>query len=49
METVAEGIETENQSELLRKIGCDIAQGFYFAKPMPEDEYYKFLTRYIQE
>lgn len=38
LETVAEGIETKEQAEALKSMGCDVAQGFYFAKPMkPED------------
>ena len=35
MEVVAEGIETDRQAELLRDLGCDIGQGFLFARPMP--------------
>jgi len=35
LETVAEGIETKEQVLFFREIGCDLAQGFYFAKPMP--------------
>ncbi|MBO4404786.1 MAG: EAL domain-containing protein [Treponema sp.] len=49
MTTVAEGIETKNQSELLRNIGCDIAQGFFYAKPMPTEAYYEFLKRYVKQ
>lgn len=41
--TVAEGVETKIQSDLLRKIGCDIAQGFYYAKPMQEKDFLKVL------
>lgn len=41
--TVAEGVETKNQSELLKNIGCDIVQGFYYAKPMREAEFRKLL------
>ena len=37
--TVAEGIENEMQLEFLRSISCDIGQGYYFAKPMPIEEY----------
>lgn len=39
MKIVAEGIEEEKQVEFLAKNGCDLIQGFYFAKPMPVKEY----------
>ena len=39
METVAEGVETKEQVEFLREIGCDLAQGYYYAKPMPMAEF----------
>jgi len=35
LRTVAEGVETLDQLERLRGLGCDSAQGFYFSKPMP--------------
>ena len=35
---VAEGIETPEQAEVLRELGCDIGQGFLFAKPLPAAE-----------
>lgn len=37
--TVAVGVERETQLELLRKLGCDAAQGFLFAAPMPAEEF----------
>jgi EAL domain-containing protein (putative c-di-GMP-specific phosphodiesterase class I) len=35
LRVVAEGIETEAQSRILREIGCDYLQGYYFAEPSP--------------
>lgn len=39
MKTVAEGIETKEQVEFLAEQGCDLIQGYYFAKPMPIREF----------
>lgn len=36
--TVAEGVETKEHIDLLHGLGCDIVQGYYFAKPMPADD-----------
>ena len=36
---VAEGVETEYQVELMRRNGCDIAQGYYYDKPLPKLEF----------
>lgn len=36
---VAEGVETKEQAQFLLDCGCDTAQGFYYAKPMPLDEF----------
>ncbi len=38
MSTVAEGIETGGQEELLRILGSDLGQGYYFAGPRPASE-----------
>ncbi len=39
LEIVSEGVETARQAEFLRRIHCDMAQGFLFDKPLPHDEY----------
>lgn len=36
---IAEGVETKEELELLRKQGCDVAQGFYFCRPIPVEEF----------
>lgn len=41
---VAEGIETENQAATARAMGLDRIQGFFYAKPMPEDALMQFLA-----
>ena len=40
---VAEGVETEEQYLVLKAMGCDIVQGYYFSKPVPAPEFDKFL------
>lgn len=42
---VAEGIETEDQSNLLKTLGCTIGQGFLFSAPLPASEASAFLAR----
>ena len=42
---LAEGVETKEQIELLQKIGCDQVQGYYYAKPMPKDEFFLLLAK----
>ena len=43
MKVVCEGVETFEQVDFLRKSGCDIAQGFYYSKPVPLPEFEKLL------
>ncbi|MCP3851590.1 MAG: EAL domain-containing protein [Gammaproteobacteria bacterium] len=38
MKTVAEGVETQQQLNLLTKMGCDLIQGYFYSKPLPIDE-----------
>ncbi|MCM1045577.1 MAG: EAL domain-containing protein [Candidatus Gastranaerophilales bacterium] len=42
---LAEGVETREQVELLQSIGCDQVQGYYYAKPMPENEFFALLEK----
>ncbi|MBP5793426.1 MAG: EAL domain-containing protein [Spirochaetaceae bacterium] len=39
MQIVAEGIETREQVDFLAEQNCDLIQGFYFAKPLPINEF----------
>ena len=39
MTVVAEGIESETEVDMLRALGCDIIQGYYFGKPMTVYEF----------
>lgn len=43
IKTVAEGVETLQQIEILRRQGCDYAQGYYFSPPLPGDEIERLL------
>ena len=43
MEVVAEGIETEEHLQFLKRLGCDEGQGYLFSEPMPQDELEAYL------
>jgi diguanylate cyclase (GGDEF)-like protein len=45
LKTIAEGIEDEHQLSFLRLQYCDVGQGYYFAKPMPADDFAEYLKR----
>jgi len=45
LKVIAEGIENSEQESELRALGCDEVQGFYYAKPMPADEFFTCLER----
>ena len=42
---VAEGVETESQLQTLKRMGCDVIQGYYFSKPVPPEEFVKFIEK----
>nr|WP_287058043.1 GGDEF domain-containing phosphodiesterase [Phascolarctobacterium sp.] len=44
--TLAEGVETEEQLKVLQKLGCQLGQGYYFARPLPAEE---FWERYVKK
>ncbi len=41
---VAEGIETEEQGEIVKRFGCNFAQGFFYSKPLNKEHFEKLLT-----
>ncbi len=43
--SVAEGVETQRQYEFLKEAGCDVIQGYYFSKPLPESEFTELLKK----
>lgn len=45
LQTIAEGVEKREQASYMLKLGCDEAQGFLFAKPMPFDDLVAFLEK----
>ena len=44
LEVVAEGINSQEDEDTLRSFGCDIGQGYYYAKPMPIEDYLDWLA-----
>ncbi|MBP3872471.1 MAG: EAL domain-containing protein, partial [Lachnospiraceae bacterium] len=44
MLSIAEGVEMENQLEMLKQMGCNVFQGYYFAKPMPLEDFEKLAA-----
>ncbi|MEA2091758.1 MAG: EAL domain-containing protein, partial [Campylobacterota bacterium] len=45
--TVAEGVETLEHVELLQNMDCDQLQGYHFSRPLPKDEFTRFLQDYM--
>jgi EAL domain-containing protein (putative c-di-GMP-specific phosphodiesterase class I) len=49
LSTVAEGVETQEQVDLLKDMGCNYLQGYLFSKPIPKSEFTKFLQNYTPD
>ncbi|PJC13055.1 MAG: hypothetical protein CO066_08560, partial [Comamonadaceae bacterium CG_4_9_14_0_8_um_filter_60_18] len=45
MKVIAEGIETEQQRDLLAQAGCDYGQGYLFSRPVPASDFEKLFDR----
>jgi len=46
MTVVAEGVEIQDEWDLVSRVGCDIVQGYFVAKPMPVDKFDRWLKSY---
>ena len=49
LKVVAEGVETKEHLDFLTEHGCDYIQGYYFSKPLPEDEFEKMLDEQMED
>lgn len=46
IETVAEGVETEEQMLLLKELGCDIVQGYFYARPLTPEQFLSYIETF---
>lgn len=46
---VAEGVETEDQYLMLKDMGYEIIQGYYFAKPVPAEQFVEYIRKELAE
>jgi EAL domain-containing protein (putative c-di-GMP-specific phosphodiesterase class I) len=49
LRVIAEGVETLKELEFLRAHHCDEAQGYYFSRPVPAEEFAKLLKTGVSE
>jgi len=46
LHVIAEGVEDKEQADYLAQNGCDVIQGYYYSKPMPQTEFLQWLNEY---
>ena len=49
LQVIAEGVEDEEQVDFLKSVGCDIIQGYYFSKPLSEEDFVKLVRETYKE
>jgi len=42
---VSEGVETQEQLDILADLGCDVFQGYLFSKPLPANEFFEYVKK----
>ena len=45
LKTVAEGVEDKEQVDYLKKVKCDLIQGYYYSKPIKLNEFIEYINR----
>ena len=48
LKTIAEGVENQEQLDILKQMGCDIVQGYYFSKPLSVEEFYEKYIKKVE-
>ena len=43
--TIVEGVETKEQVEFVRKLKCDVVQGYYYSKPISKEEFEEYIIK----
>jgi len=47
LKVIAEGVETGGQLAFMNKYGCDEGQGYYFAQPLPHNEFIDYFRKHF--
>ena len=43
--TIVEGVETKEQVEFIRKLNCDVIQGYYYSKPLNKEDFEEYMEK----